>query len=286
MRLVITSRSREDIHELHETAFPAQERAQLKLVLYTPVRPGDDEARLRTTLPRHHQVKIWLMIIRGARSIRGRIAMSGDKSISHRAAMIAALADGTSSIRNFSRGADCEATLSCLKALGISIERAGADLLIAGAGREGLRHSEAPLDCGNSGTTMRLLAGILAGQNFKSTLSGDDSLRSRPMQRIIEPLQMMGAVISSQGGRAPLEIQGHQNLNAISYQLLVASAQVKSCILLAGLSTNGRTEIIENEITRDHTERMLRHFGAQIETGDAQREGEHARFAAVNSPPP
>ena len=211
------------------------------------------------------------------------MVMPGDKSISHRAAMIAALAEGTSSIQNFSTSADCTATLSCLRALGVSIER-DADLLISGVGIDGLREPSGPLDCGNSGTTMRLLAGILAGQDFKSTLTGDDSLRSRPMQRIIEPLQMMGARISSHAGRAPLVIQGHRELNAISYELLVASAQVKSCILLAGLSTAGRTEVIENEITRDHTERMLRRFGVQVETGDPEREGENARFAAVKGP--
>ena len=175
------------------------------------------------------------------------MAMPGDKSISHRAAMIAALAQGTSSIRNFSTSADCAATLSCLKALGVAIERDNAALVITGVGIDGLREPKAPLDCGNSGTTMRLLAGILAGQNFTSTLTGDDSLRSRPMQRIIEPLQMMGANISSRDGRAPLLIKGHGDLNAISYELLVASAQVKSCILLAGLSAEGRTEVIESQ---------------------------------------
>jgi len=131
---------------------------------------------------------------------------------------------------------------------------------------------------------MRLLAGILAGQNFESTLTGDASLRSRPMARIIEPLQMMGASISSDRGRAPLMIHGHQSLQAIGYELLVASAQLKSCILLAGLNAVGRTEVIENEVTRDHTERMLREFGVQIESGDAERQGVNARFAAVAGP--
>ena len=210
--------------------------------------------------------------------------MPGDKSISHRAAMIATLASGTSSMRNFSTSADCAATLSCLTALGVQIERVGEDLLISGVGGGGLREPKAPLDCGNSGTTMRLLAGILAGQDFQSTLTGDDSLRSRPMQRIIEPLRLMGANISSNDGRAPLTIQGRTGLNAISYELLVASAQVKSCILLAGLSAEGRTEVIENQTTRDHTERILRSFGVQVETGEAEHEGENARFVAVNGP--
>lgn len=131
---------------------------------------------------------------------------------------------------------------------------------------------------------MRLLAGVLAGQNFTATLTGDESLSARPMQRIIEPLQMMGARVTSAGDRAPLEITGSQNLQPIEYELLVASAQVKSCVLLAGLNTQGKTTVIENEITRDHTERMLQLFGASIETGDAKREPAGARFASVTGP--
>jgi 3-phosphoshikimate 1-carboxyvinyltransferase len=225
-----------------------------------------------------------LVIIRGARKIRGQVQLPGDKSISHRAAMIAALADGTSSIRNFSSSADCAATLSCLMALGVGIERDHAALAITGAGLDGMRAAAGALDCGNSGTTMRLLAGILAGQDFKSTLTGDDSLRSRPMQRIIEPLRMMGARISSPDGRAPLVIEGHRDLKAITYELLVASAQVKSCILLAGLSANGQTEVVENGITRDHTERMLNSFGVRVETGDAGQAGETARSIRIKGP--
>jgi 3-phosphoshikimate 1-carboxyvinyltransferase len=208
----------------------------------------------------------------------------GDKSISHRAALIAALAEGTSSISNFSTSADCAATLSCLAELGVIIEQDHSSLAITGAGRDGLSEAKAPLDCRNSGTTMRLLAGILAGQAFKSTLTGDASLRSRPMQRVIEPLRMMGADITADDGHAPLVIQGKRELNAITYELLVASAQVKSCILLAGLGAVGRTEVIENEITRDHTELMLRSFDVPVETGNAAREGEHARFASVVGP--
>lgn len=210
------------------------------------------------------------------------MVMPGDKSISHRAAMIAALAEGNSRIRAFSTSVDCNSTLSCLEALGVSIEREGTNLLIRGVDHDGLRVPKAALNCGNSGTTMRLLAGILAGQNFESTLTGDESLLSRPMARLIEPLQMMGASISSQHGRAPLVIHGHKPLNAISYELLVASAQLKSCILLAGLNAAGRTEVIENEVSRDHTERMLREFGVQIESVDSA--GENTRFAIVNGP--
>lgn len=210
--------------------------------------------------------------------------MPGDKSISHRAAMIAALAEGVSRIRGFSTSGDCNSTLSCLKQLGVSIVCEDADLLIHGVGSHGLRPPPGPLDCGNSGTTMRLLAGILAGQDFESALTGDASLRTRPMARIIEPLQMMGASISSNDGRAPLVIHGHQPLQAITYELLVASAQLKSCILLAGLNAAGRTEVIENEVTRDHTERMLREFGVEIENGARKREGENARYVLVNGP--
>lgn len=224
------------------------------------------------------------MIVEPAKRIRGALVLPGDKSISHRAAMIAALAAGTSRIRNFSRSDDCAATLSCLQQLGVAVERENNEITIHGVGVDGLREPAAALDCGNSGTTMRLLAGILSGHNFSSTLTGDQSLRQRPMQRIIEPLQMMGANISSHDGRAPLTIQGRKPLQAIQYELLVASAQVKACILLAGLSAEGRTEIIENETTRDHTERMLHWFGVPIETGPAEREGVNARFAAVRGP--
>jgi 3-phosphoshikimate 1-carboxyvinyltransferase len=208
--------------------------------------------------------------------------MPGDKSISHRAAMIAALADGTSRIKNFSANEDCAATLRCLAQLGVSITRVSTDVSVEGAGAHGLRTPAAALDCANSGTTMRLLAGILAGQNFKSTLTGDTSLRSRPMQRIIEPLQMMGAGILSDDGRAPLTIQGQNALKPIDYELLVASAQVKSCLLLAGLNANGRTQVIEKQPTRDHTERMLQWFGVNVEIGDGLHQGE--KSAAVCGP--
>src|SRR5438309_10253969 len=222
------------------------------------------------------------MIIRPAERIRGRLAMPGDKSISQRAAMIAALGNGASRIKNFSTSEDCAATLRCLQQLGVTITREDGDVLIRGVGREGLRAPSAHLDCGNSGTTMRLLAGILAGQEFESTLSGDDSLSARPMQRIIEPLQMMGAEITSNDGRAPLTVRGHKPLKAIEYKLLTPSAQVKSCILLAGLNANGRTKVIEDQPTRDHTERMLQSFGVSIETGDGEKETQ--RFISVHGP--
>ena len=198
--------------------------------------------------------------------------------------MIAAVANGVSHIRNYSSSADCAATLSCLRQAGVQIERDGTGLTIHGVGLDGLRAPSAPLDCGNSGTTMRLLAGILAGLDFESVLTGDVSLCSRPMQRIIEPLEMMGAEISSNQGRAPLTIRGRRRLQAIDYELLVASAQVKSCVLLAGLNAEGKTTVIENEATRDHTERMLKLFGANIETGKPERQPANARFASVVGP--
>jgi 3-phosphoshikimate 1-carboxyvinyltransferase len=208
--------------------------------------------------------------------------MPGDKSISHRAAMIAALANGTSRIENYSTAADCAATVSCLRQLGVRIEQVGRELIVQGVGPREMSAPGDPLDCGNSGTTMRLLAGILAGQDFSSVLIGDESLQSRPMQRIIEPLEIMGANISSDGGHAPLRIRGRKPLEPVEYKLLVASAQVKSSILLAGLTASGRTQVVEATPTRDHTERMLRWFGANIETGDGPMEGE--TFAAVSGP--
>src|SRR5258706_3690064 len=185
--------------------------------------------------------------------------------------MIAAIASGVSHINNYSTSADCAATLSSLEKLGVRIERLTSDILIHGSGLDGLSAPSEPLECSNSGTTMRLLAGILAGHDFVSSLTGDESLRSRPMQRIIEPLEMMGAEISSSDGRAPLRIRGAA-LKPIDYELLTASAQVKSCILLAGLHAEGKTTVIENEVTRDHTERMLAWFDAPVETGRAERE--------------
>jgi 3-phosphoshikimate 1-carboxyvinyltransferase len=205
--------------------------------------------------------------------------MPGDKSISHRAAMIAALARGPSRIENFSTSEDCAATIRCLEALGVSIERTSSDVRFESNGV--FAAAAAPLDCGNSGTTMRLLAGILAGRNFESILTGDESLRSRPMQRIIEPLTMMGGSIASVAGHGPLAISGGP-LSPIDYELLVASAQVKSCILLAGLNAHGKTRVVEDQPTRDHTERMLRWFGVPVETGNGAREGE--RFASVTGP--
>ena len=193
------------------------------------------------------------------------MSLPGDKSISHRAAILAALARGPSRIENFSTSEDCAQTLSCLTQLGVHVERHQTEVRIEGVGLDGLCEPSLPLDCGNSGSTIRMLAGVLAGQGFISRLSGDRSLRSRPMERIIQPLEMMGAHIQSVNGHAPLRITGTRRLQGISYELPVASAQLKSCILLAGLNAEGRTRVIEERgTTRDHTERMLRWFGVEV----------------------
>ncbi len=213
------------------------------------------------------------MKISPARRIKGRVSVPGDKSISHRAALIAAVASQSSQISNFSSSRDCASTLSCLQALGITVDRDGNDVLVEGVGKGQFVTPNEPLDCGNSGSTMRMIAGILAGQQFTSILTGDDSLRSRPMARIVEPLERMGARVLSENGKPPLTIEGRQPLAAIRYELPVASAQVKSCVLLAGLNAHGRTEVVEPPgfATRDHTERMLEWFGVPVEKGDDTR---------------
>jgi 3-phosphoshikimate 1-carboxyvinyltransferase len=198
-----------------------------------------------------------------ASRIRGRIRLPGDKSISHRAALIAGLAEGSSRLSNFSTSSDCASTLACLEQLGAIVTRSGQTVTIDPP--QELRSPTTPLDCGNSGSTMRMVAGILAGNNFTSELSGDDSLASRPMKRIIEPLEMMGATIASNKGKPPLCIHGSARLNPITYELPVASAQVKSCVLFAGLNALGQTTVIEPTTTRDHTERLFKGFGVPIQ---------------------
>lgn len=192
--------------------------------------------------------------------------MPGDKSISHRYAILAALAEGTSEIQNYSTAADCKSTLQCLRRLGIAIDMTPQRVRIAGKGLDGLRESQKDLDAENSGTTMRMLSGVLAGQPFATTITGDGSLRKRPMRRVIEPLRRMGAEIkSAEGDRAPLVIRGGK-LKAIEYALPIPSAQVKSAVLLAGMYADGTTSVLESVRTRDHTELALREMGASIET--------------------
>jgi len=229
------------------------------------------------------QGKMARMKIRPAQRITGQVRLPGDKSISHRAALIAAVAEGQSLLSNFSTSADCASTLDCLRGLGVSIRREGNEVLVEGSGADGLRAPSVPLDCGNSGSTMRMLAGVAAGYDLEAILTGDESLRSRPMKRIIEPLELMTAQMRSENGRPPLGIKGTNALKPISYELPVASAQVKSCILLAGLRAAGRTEVVEKlGATRDHTERMLRWFGAELETRTVVANGSSVEAVSIN----
>jgi 3-phosphoshikimate 1-carboxyvinyltransferase len=206
------------------------------------------------------------VVVRPARNVRGSVSLPGDKSISHRYAMLAALADGPSRLENYSTGADCASTLGCLRSLGVKWEqKGGADNIIEmqGTGLSLTAPSEA-LDCGNSGSTIRMLSGIVAGQNFSSEMAGDESLSRRPMERVIAPLTAMGAQITSQNGRPPLRITG-AHLKGIDYQMPVASAQVKTCLLFAGLLADGETRIEEPLRTRDHGEVALGAFGAKLD---------------------
>jgi 3-phosphoshikimate 1-carboxyvinyltransferase len=199
-----------------------------------------------------------------AHSIKGKLRLPGDKSISHRAALIAALASNASEISNFSTARDCASTVSCLRELGISIEEKSSKLVFPGG--QTLVAPNKPLDCGNSGSTLRILAGVLAGHDLSAELVGDESLSSRPMRRIIEPLELMGAKVESTDGKAPLKIEGSKKLTAITYKLPIASAQVKSAILFAGLNADGRTTVIESSQSRDHTERLFNGFGVPVTT--------------------
>ncbi|HKV96911.1 MAG TPA: 3-phosphoshikimate 1-carboxyvinyltransferase [Gammaproteobacteria bacterium] len=198
-------------------------------------------------------------------SVRGRIRVPGDKSISHRALLLGALAQDETRISNFLESQDCLATLKALRTLGVPIDHARTGhVRIQGVGVEGLRMPARTLDCGNSATSMRLLSGVLAGQPFAATLDGDESLRRRPMQRVIEPLTLMGARFENTGGHAPLTVHGCRPLKSLRYKLPVASAQVKSAILLAGLQATGETWVQEPAESRDHTERMLQALGCRV----------------------
>jgi len=204
------------------------------------------------------------IIVNQARTLKGIIKLPGDKSISHRALIFASLAIGQSIIRGISQCEDCFSTLKCLKDLGVRVKREKENLVIFGRGLSGLKKAKRELDCGNSGTTMRLLSGVLAGQNFSGVLTGDKYLKKRPMSRIVDPLRKMGAKINLTGGNyPPLKIRGSQ-LKGIDYKSSIASAQVKSCLLLAGLQAEGRTTVTEPSRSRDHTERMLKYLGVPI----------------------
>lgn len=205
------------------------------------------------------------MEIKKLTNLHGEITVPGDKSISHRAVMFGSLAKGTTRITHFLEGADCLSTISCFRKMGIDIENNNGEILVHGKGLRGLSSPTDILDVGNSGTTTRLISGILAGQNFVSELTGDDSIQSRPMKRIMTPLLSMGADITSIKGNncVPLRIAGHP-LKAIHYDSPVASAQMKSCVLLAGMYSDGVTSVTEPVLSRNHTEIMLNYFGAQV----------------------
>ncbi len=208
--------------------------------------------------------------------LHGELTIPGDKSISHRSVMFASLAKGTSHIKGFLPGADCLSTIHCFRQMGIEIYQEESMVTVTGQGMRGLKKPKSILDCGNSGTTTRLISGILAGQNFTSTLTGDESIQKRPMKRIILPLTQMGASIASlrDNGCAPLQITGRP-LHGITYHSPVASAQVKSAILLAGLYAEGETSVIEPSVSRNHTEIMLKAFGADVSCHDTTASVHH-----------
>src|SRR5579871_3512270 len=198
------------------------------------------------------------------RSISGSVVLPGDKSISHRYAMIASIAEGDSRIQNYSTGADCHSTLNAMRALGVPVEERGTEVVIHGCGLDGLRAPAGELDAGNSGSTIRMLSGILAAQSFTTRIGGDASLSRRPMARIMGPLTQMGCQITARDGRfPPLEIRGGR-LSPIDYTLPVPSAQVKTCVLFAGLYAEGETTVREPVRSRDHSEIALREFGADL----------------------
>ena len=196
--------------------------------------------------------------------LKGTIKVPGDKSISHRSIMLGSIADGVTKVSGFLEGEDSLATLSAFMDMGVKIERNGSNVTINGVGKYGLKEPINSLNLGNSGTSIRLMSGLLSAQSFDSELCGDESLSKRPMGRVIEPLRLMGADISGNDSKPPLLIKGGKQLSSIEYTLPVASAQIKSCLLLAGLYSDGKTTIIENGISRDHTERMLKGFGYDV----------------------
>ena len=206
------------------------------------------------------------MVIQKHGPLRGELAVPGDKSISHRSVMFGALSEGITEAENFLTGADCLSTISCFRQMGISVEQNGTSVVVHGKGLHGLIRPSGIIDAGNSGTTVRLLSGILAGQPFDSTITGDASIQKRPMKRVMTPLSQMGASITSvhENGCAPLQIKGSP-LHGIHYLSPVASAQVKSCVLLAGLYADAPTSVTEPAISRNHSELMLRYFGADIQ---------------------
>jgi 3-phosphoshikimate 1-carboxyvinyltransferase len=231
---------------------------------------------------------VQIQTIQPAKSVRGEIAVPGDKSISHRSIMLGSIAQGVTTVRGFLRGEDNISTLNAFRAMGVTVDDDGDTLRIEGKGLHGLVEPADILDCGNSGTSIRLITGLLAGQHFFSILTGDRYLRNRPMKRVIEPLTRMGAAIFGRAGgeKAPLAIIGKE-LRGIDYTSPVASAQVKSSIMLAGLYASGETTVTEPHLSRDHSERMLRYFGADIEAmprGARVRGGRELQGRDINVP--
>ena len=203
-------------------------------------------------------------------ALSGSIQVPGDKSISHRSIMLGSIATGVTQISGFLEGEDSLSTLNSFKAMGVDIERNGSNVIINGVGVNGLKEPSKALNLGNSGTSIRLMSGLLSAQSFNTELTGDDSLSNRPMGRVIDPLMQMGAKISGPDSKPPLSIKGGQKLSSLTYTLPVASAQIKSCLLLAGIYAEGETCIIEKAVTRDHTERMLRGFGYPVYSNDGR----------------
>jgi 3-phosphoshikimate 1-carboxyvinyltransferase len=204
-------------------------------------------------------------VVEPCAGIAGRVRVPGDKSISHRALMLGAIASGTTEVDGFLEGEDCLATLRAVASLGVNVQRpAAGEVVIQGVGLRGLGRPRALLDMGNAGTAMRLFMGLLSAQGFDSELVGDESLMRRPMERVAKPLRAMGAQIETQDGRPPVRIRGGAALRGLRYEMPVASAQVKSAVLLAGLYAEGETTVVEPAVTRDHTERMLQSFGANV----------------------
>jgi 3-phosphoshikimate 1-carboxyvinyltransferase len=238
-------------------------------------------------MPSSHTV-----LVEPAARVRGRVRPPGDKSISHRYALVSAMAEGVTTINGYSTGGDCASTLGCLRSLGVTIEQIGRDarglrVTVAGRGPRGFLAPSTVLDAGNSGSTMRMLAGILAAHPFRASMTGDASLRRRPMRRIIVPLERMGARIHSSDGRPPLTIEGTSRPSPIDFEPDVPSAQVKSAVLLAGLHTDGITRVVEPLPTRDHTERALEAFGGEVlraGTAVAVRGGQRLAGRIVNVP--
>lgn len=222
-------------------------------------------------------------------SMSGLARVPGDKSISHRSIMMGSIAEGVTEVKGFLEGEDAICTMNAFRDMGVKIEGpVDGRVTVHGVGLHGLKPSAKALDCGNSGTSMRLISGLLAGQDFDSELVGDDSLSKRPMKRVMDPLKLMGADIQSQeGGRPPLKVRGKRPLKAIHYDLPMASAQVKSCVLLAGLYADGITSVTEPAVTRDHTERMLNGFGVKVTTEDGRISiagGQKLKATAIDVP--